>query len=113
MQKYEIRKNKSFKVYFCSDALGCLSVGEAVGYAAVAYLVYNLLDDSEVSDECGSELKELSDSDEYWTIISDFYGIILTILDVFLVPELRFNNLSWLAPSFELCLRPGPVKLPT
>ena len=68
MQKYEIRKNKSFKVYFCSDALGCLSVGEAVGYAAVAYLVYNLLDDSEVSDECGSELKELSDSDEYWTI---------------------------------------------
>jgi len=59
-------------VFVCSvrlpDALGCLSVGEAVGYAAVAYLVYNLLDDSEVSDECGSELKELSDSDEYWTI---------------------------------------------
>ena len=71
MQKYEIRKNKSFKVYFCSDALGCLAVETAVSYAAAAaavYVVYNILDDSYDSDECESELKTLSTSGDEWTI---------------------------------------------
>ena len=66
-----MRKNKSFKVYFCSDALGCLAVETAVSYAAAAaavYVVYNILDDSYESDECGSELRELTNSDSYWTI---------------------------------------------
>merc|ERR1712227_888119 len=59
-------------VFVCSvrlpDALGCLTIGEAVGVVVALGVAYYILDDSEVSDECGSELKELSDSDEYWTI---------------------------------------------